>query len=115
MPSFDQELLIPVAVDRPVVLSISDPQESAVLFSRCNSDDEDHVTLLILAWISARWAEIIPGVSGPVYSGSEAEWDGENIIFEKAATTSTRTLIDLGDIDDGAARWWAAILATEGG
>jgi hypothetical protein len=31
------------------------------------------------------------------------------------STSSTKLIIDLGDVDDDAARWWAAVLALEGG
>ncbi|KAF8861685.1 hypothetical protein BDZ45DRAFT_586758 [Acephala macrosclerotiorum] len=117
LPSFYQEFFIPVASDRPTILAISDPQQSTFLFSRSFNED-DHMTLLILAWtyiLSARWAEIIPGASGPEYSNCEAEWDDKNVPLERAPTGSTTAIIDLGDIDDGAARWWAAVLAMEGG
>ena len=70
LPSFDQEFFIPVASDRPTILALSDPQQSAFVFPRYFSEDDDHITLLILAWtyiLSARWAEIIPGASGPEY------------------------------------------------
>lgn len=82
------------------------------------SGDDNHMTLLILAWtyiLSARWAEIIPGASGPEYSGYEAGWDENEIPMEGASTSSPTAVIDLGDIDDDAARWWAALLASEGG
>ncbi|RFU31114.1 hypothetical protein B7463_g5222, partial [Scytalidium lignicola] len=118
LPSFDQEFFIPVASNRPTILAISDLQQSAFVFARCFSEDDNHITLLILAWtyiLSARWAEIIPGASGPEYSSCEAEWDDKNISFERASTGSTTAIIDLGDIDDDAARWWAAVLAVEGG
>ncbi|KAH6706238.1 hypothetical protein BKA61DRAFT_558683 [Leptodontidium sp. MPI-SDFR-AT-0119] len=116
LPSFDQEFFIPIASDRPTILTISDPQQSTFVFPR--SEDDDHITLLILAWtyiLSARWAEIIPGASGPEYSSFEAEWDDKNIPLERAPTGSTTAIVDLGDIDDDAARWWAAVLALEGG
>jgi hypothetical protein len=121
LPSFDQEFFIPVASDRPTILAISDsdPQQSTSVFPRSFSeDDDDHITVLILAWtyiLSARWAEIIPGASGPEYSNCEAEWDDKNLPPERAPTDSTAAIIDLGDIDDDAARWWAAVLAPEGG
>ncbi|TVY23926.1 hypothetical protein LHYA1_G007270 [Lachnellula hyalina] len=108
LPSFEQEFFIPVASDCPTILAIADPQH----------EGDNHITLLILAWtyiLSARWAEIIPGASGPEYSDCEAEWDDKNIPFERAPTGSTTAIIDLGDIDDDAARWWAAVLALEGG
>ncbi|KAH8654032.1 hypothetical protein BGZ60DRAFT_519508 [Tricladium varicosporioides] len=115
LPSFDQEFLIPVASDRPTTLAISDSQKSTFMFPRNAIEDDNHITLLILAWtyiLSARWAEIIPGVSGPEYNNCEAEWADRNIPLECASTT---VIIDLGDIDDDAARWWAAVLALEGG
>jgi hypothetical protein len=88
------------------------------VFPRSVSEDDDHIALLILAWayiLSARWAEIIPGASGPEYSNCEAEWDDKSILLKNAPTGSTTATIDLGDIDDDAARWWAAVLALEGG
>ena len=118
LPSFDQEFFIPVASDRPTILAISDPQQSTFVFPRSFCEDDDHIALLILAWaylLSARWAEIIPEASGPEYNNCEAEWDDKNIALEKAPTGSTTAIIDLGDIDDDAARWWAAVLALEGG
>ncbi|KUJ16076.1 uncharacterized protein LY89DRAFT_102789 [Mollisia scopiformis] len=118
LPSFDQEFFIPVASDRPTILSISGPQQSTFVFPRSFSEDDDHITLLILAWtyiLSARWAEIIPGASGPEYSNCEAEWDDKNIPLENAPTDATTAVIDLGDIDDDNARWWSAVLALEGG
>lgn len=90
------------------------------MFPRSLSEDEDndHITLLILAWtyiLSARWADIIPGASGPEYSNYEAEWDDKNILPETVPTGSTTAIIDLGDIHGDAAWWWSAALALEGG
>lgn len=118
LPSYSQDFCIPVASDRPTILTIADPQQSTFVFPRSFRGDDDHITVLILAWtyiLSARWAEIIRGASGPEYSNCEAEWDDENIPLERAPTGSTTAIIDLGDIDDEAARWWAAVLAIEGG
>ena len=121
LPSFDQEFCILIASDCPTILVISDhhPQQSALVLQPCFSeDDDDHITVLILAWtyiLSARWVEIIPGASGPEYSNCEARWEGQDISSERAPTGSTTSIIDLGDIDDDAARWWAAVLAVEGG
>ncbi|KAL3419517.1 hypothetical protein PVAG01_09739 [Phlyctema vagabunda] len=113
--SFEQEFFIPVASDGPVILAISDTPPFA--FPRCIGEDEDHITLLILAWtyvLSDRWAEIIPGASGPRYSNYKADWDNDDIPFGNVTTRSTTAIIDLGGIDDDA-RWWAAVLAVEGG
>jgi len=118
LPSFDQEFFIQVAADRPTVLDISDSPQSKFMFRGGFSEEDDHVTVLILAWayiLSARWAEIIPGASGPEYSHWEADWDHENVSNENAQSGSPTMNIFVGDIDDDAARWWAAILAMEGG
>lgn len=95
LPSFDQEFFIPVASDRPTILVISDPQECAFSFPRCLSEDNDHTTLLILAWtyiLSARWAEIIPEASGPKYSNYEAKWDDKNIPLKEARLVPAQRL-----------------------
>jgi hypothetical protein len=79
--------------------------------------DSDHIALLVLAWnyiLLARWAEIIPGASDPKYTKFKAQWDDRNIISENNSATPTTINIELGDISE-AARWWAAVLALEGG
>jgi hypothetical protein len=104
LPYFDQEFLIPVASDHPTLLSISEPQESPRWFG----EDDDHITVLILAWtciLSARWAEIIPGASGPEYTNDEAKWNASDFPLGNDSTGSTTEIIDLGDVDDDAARW----------
>ncbi|CZT02787.1 uncharacterized protein RAG0_09806 [Rhynchosporium agropyri] len=120
LPSFDQEFFIHVASDQPTILTMSDLQQSTFVFPRSSNEDDDHVTLLVLAWtyiLSARWAEIIPAASGPEYSSYEAEWEDKNILLTNAptGTTTATAVIDLGDVDDDAARWWSAVLALEGG
>lgn len=120
LPPFDTEFFFHVASDRPTILDISNSPNSAFEFRRFlnDNDSDDHIALLVLAWtyiLSARWAEIIPGASGPVYSSSEAQWDDERIGLGKAFNGSTTTIVNLGNFDNDAARWWAAVLAAEGG
>jgi hypothetical protein len=118
LPSFNQEFFIPIASDSPVILDISEQQQSASAFRPLLPEDDDHIALLVLAWtyiLSARWAEIIPGASAPEYSNFEANWDLGNIHCGVMPTSSTKLIIDLGNVGDDAARWWAAVLALEGG
>ncbi|TVY34829.1 hypothetical protein LOCC1_G007401 [Lachnellula occidentalis] len=107
--SFEQNFLIQVASDTPVVLDISDAQP------RWFEEEDDHVAILILAWtyvLSARWAEVIPGACVPVYTNNEAKWD---VSKSESPMGSSADIIDLGDVDDAAARWWTAVLAVDGG
>lgn len=67
--------------------------------------EDNHLSVLILAWayiLSARWTELMPE-STVRYTGSQAKWNDceyANSIF-----------VDIGDVDEERARWWAAILA----
>ncbi|KAE9363288.1 hypothetical protein N431DRAFT_524214 [Stipitochalara longipes BDJ] len=118
LPSFDQDFFVPIASDRPIIINISEQPNSATAFFPCFIQDDDHVALLVLAWtyiLSARWAEIIPGASSLEYTEFEAKWDIETNSAEKASTDPKMVVVDLGDVDDGAARWWAAIISLEGG
>lgn len=51
LPTFDQDFYVLVASDHPITLVVSDSHESNFNFPRCiSSDNDDHITLLILAW-----------------------------------------------------------------
>jgi hypothetical protein len=117
-PSFDKDFFIRVASESPTILSMSDTIQPTLGLQRCSTEENDHVTLLVLAWtyiLSARWAELIPGACGPDYSEFKAGWDDQSTIFDEAPTGSSTLNVDLGDISDDAARWRAAVLALEGG
>jgi len=120
LPSFEHNFFIPIASDRPVTIELSDLQKSAPASSLwLLEDDNNHIAVLVLAWtyiLSARWAAIIPGVSGPQYSHSQAEWNlHPSSDEENPPNYFDRVVINLGDVDDDAARWWAAILSPERG
>ncbi|KAL5323250.1 hypothetical protein ACEPPN_007784 [Leptodophora sp. 'Broadleaf-Isolate-01'] len=118
LPSFEKDFSIQIAADRPVILELSETQNgfSGCEFLRCLREGKcegegDHIAILILAWtyiLSARWAEIIPGVNDIEYSTSQAQWRNDE-------TSAGEAIVGLGDVDDDAARWWAAVLAPEGG
>ncbi|KAG4428958.1 hypothetical protein IFR05_015557 [Cadophora sp. M221] len=119
LPSFKKNFTIQVAADRPVILDIWETQNgcSGCEFWECwhmggeENGEKVHIAVLVLAWtyiLSARWAEIIPGVHGIEYSDFQVQWRNEEM-------STGETVVDLGDVDDGAARWWAAVLAANGG
>jgi hypothetical protein len=120
LPSFDQEFIIPVASDRPTLLEILDQEQSASMFPSHFSEEDSHIAVLILAWtyiLSARWAEIIPGASGPEYTNFQATTPNvafESTLSEEAVADSNGFSVDLGEVDDDAAHWWAAVLAQGG-
>ena len=69
------------------------------------------MAVLVLAWayvLSARWAEIIPRASAIEYLESVAPWNAKWTGEEHG---SLITAVDVGNVNDKAARWWSAILA----
>lgn len=118
LPPFNQEFLIWVATVNPAIITVSEPDQSTFLLSRRIDGDSDHTVLLFLAWayiLSARWAETMHGLSGPTYTEFEAEWEDKTVTLENDSTISATINIELGDITEDAGRWWAAVLAFEGG
>ncbi|KAK2005230.1 hypothetical protein LZ32DRAFT_676305, partial [Colletotrichum eremochloae] len=109
-PVFHDEVLIQVASDRSTVIEICDSYQLPVL-EQCYGEEDNHLTVLILAWayiLSARWAEMIPGASGPEYDSCTTAW-ADNY------TSFPTTVVNVGDVDDDAARWRAAVLTPSGG
>ncbi|KAK2594298.1 hypothetical protein QQS21_008004 [Conoideocrella luteorostrata] len=83
----------------------------------CLGSKSNHIPVLMLAWayiLSARWAELIPGARAPDYSnhgdqlnasnGLRGLYDGEDSV-----------VVDVGNVDEDAARWWTAVLSADGG
>ncbi|KAM5469221.1 hypothetical protein MauCBS54593_004574 [Microsporum audouinii] len=69
--------------------------------------EENHISILVLAWayiLSARWAELMPG--------SVVEYNSDQVA--RGESDQDAILVDVGNIDNGATRWWAAVLAPEG-
>lgn len=77
----------------------------------------NYLAILAFAWayiLSARWLEMLLTARSPVkkadrifYLGAAAEW-----IHNPTKTSPDDFEVGLGDVDEDAARWWAAILAT---
>lgn len=118
LPGFDEDVRIQVATNRPVVVAIVSSKQVARSSPRFWDNENDHTTLLIFAWtyiLTARWAELIPGASAPEYSEHEAEWEEQGNSPNQWSSDSVMPTVDLGNVDDDAAQWWAAILAPDSG
>ncbi|KAF5975636.1 immunoglobulin variable region used by the ITC63b heavy chain [Fusarium bulbicola] len=70
--------------------------------------DDNHLTVLVLAWayaLSARWADIFSQALPLEYTDSQAEW------LATRPCDNTEAVVDVGNVSDDAARWWAAVLS----
>lgn len=89
----------------PITISLESNHSAPDLFtSRGN-----HIPVLTLAWayvLAARWTEIIPGAS--------VEYTGRLATPRDRGNVSP-LVIDVGNVGQEAARWWAAILAPADG
>lgn len=71
----------------------------------------------MLAWsyiLSARWAELIPGACAPEYDSPRKR----PILMNGSATpenSQSPVVVDVGDVEDGATRWWPVVLSVDGG
>lgn len=104
IPSFEQHLDIPVSINSPTPLMLRHAGNTPNYHTWFSKED-NHLSVLILAWayiLSSRWAELMPR-STVQYTHNKAKWtDGESV---------NSIVIDVGDVDEEKARWWAAILA----
>lgn len=105
IPSFEQRLDISVSVNRPTSLVLRDGSDHTSNYSTWFDREDNHLSVLILAWayiLSARWAELMPE-STVRYTDSQAKWNGDE--------SANSIVVDIGDVNEERARWWAAILA----
>ncbi|KAI1421060.1 hypothetical protein F5Y12DRAFT_65640 [Xylaria sp. FL1777] len=110
LPSFEQLFLLQATVPRPVTIDFAEDPGS--LFPKW-PEKHNHIAILVLAWayvLSARWAEIIPRASALEYSESLAPCKARPT-REKNDSNATSAVVDIGNANDKAARWWAAVLA----
>ncbi|KAJ3565865.1 hypothetical protein NPX13_g7341 [Xylaria arbuscula] len=109
LTSFEQQFQLHTTLSRPVTISL---REDSWPFPKWLQEDS-HLTVLVLAWayvLSARWAEIIPRASAIEYLESMAPWNFKPTGEQKEGNLPT-VVLDVGDVNDKAARWWSAILA----
>ncbi|GAP91693.1 putative immunoglobulin variable region used by the ITC63b heavy chain [Rosellinia necatrix] len=110
LPSFELRFQSLAGVHKPLAIDLE--QKPSSPFPRW-LEDHDHLTVLVLAWayvLSARWAEIISQASGPEYLESLAPWE-ETTVRDDQNNNAPSIVIDIGNANHNAARWWSAVLA----
>ncbi|KAI2011690.1 hypothetical protein LOZ39_001012 [Ophidiomyces ophidiicola] len=108
IPVVEKRLELPVSINHSTRLALS---ESIPNCQKWFQQEENHLSVLILAWsyiFSARWVELIPGAE-LTYTGKHAEYGNSN------GDRQTQVVVDVGDVDNDAARWWAAVLSPDEG
>jgi hypothetical protein len=110
-PSFRQSLRLDMALEKPILLSMSDAQPERYPSSWFTSQ-HDYLAVLTLAWayiLSARLAELAPRFCSLAYTNSVALHDAS------AKIAQDTFLVDIGDVCPQEGRWWAAVLAQNQG
>ncbi|KAK4198136.1 hypothetical protein QBC40DRAFT_284372 [Triangularia verruculosa] len=96
-----QPLALFVSVNSPVSITFTNDTSLSSWFGR---NENDHLSILILAWayiLSARWQEIVRGASPMAYI------DGERPLGKPSGDAIQ---VDIGNASMEATRWWAAVL-----
>ncbi|KAI3397653.1 hypothetical protein diail_10524 [Diaporthe ilicicola] len=96
-----QKHSFPVTKSKPTKLTLVDSSECGLL--SLFGDEDDHMTILILAWafiLSARWTEIIPG--------TEVKYN--EVRAESTKHKHSTITVPIGTMSGEAARWWKAVL-----
>nr|KMM71104.1 hypothetical protein CPAG_07411 [Coccidioides posadasii RMSCC 3488] len=105
IPLVEKRLELPVSINHSTQLALSESLEP--VYQKWFNHEHNHLSVLILAWsyiFSARWVELIPGAE-LTYTEKYAEY-GNNKRDERPGV-----MVNVGDVDDDAARWWAAVLS----
>lgn len=114
---FQEEVVLQVALNCPTTIVFSPGPHPAASFLNHVAKESSHVPILVLAWtyiLSARWAELIPGAGISDYNSHQAQLNSGNGLHG-LVDDENHVVVDIGDVDDDAARWWTAILAADGG
>jgi hypothetical protein len=106
-----------VASSHPTtIVLVSDPPPTMI--SNYLRKESNYVPILVLAWayiLSARWAESIPGAYVPDYGSHQVPLIAAGNGPKGLEDDYNSVVVDVGDVDDAAARWWTAVLAADGG
>ncbi|RSL69548.1 hypothetical protein CEP53_002174 [Fusarium sp. AF-6] len=108
LPAFDQRFQLTPSIGKPTAILVT--ADANIPFQNCFGKEDNHFTVLVLAWayaLSARWTSIISGAAPLEYTASQAKWEGTRHLPKDEAPV----IIQLGSINHEAARWWAAVLA----
>lgn len=117
LASFQEEMVLQVASSCSTTIVFSSGPHPTSSFLNHVATDNAHVPILVLAWayiLSARWAELIPGAHMSDYNNRQAQSNsggGPHGLEDD----DNHVVVDIGDVDDAAARWWAAVLEADGG
>lgn len=117
LSSFHEEMVLHVAATSPTTIGFSSGPHSTTGFENHAARERPHVPILVLAWayiLSARWAELIPGATISYHISHQAQLNSGNRP-NGLEDDGNSVVVDIGDVDDAAARWWTAVLAADGG
>lgn len=117
LSSFHEEMVLHVASNCPTTIVFSSGPHPTTSFLGHVAKKSPHVPILVLAWayiLSARWAELIPGAEISDYNSHQAQLNSANGPH-RLENDGNYVVVDIGDVDDAAARWWTAVLAPDGG
>lgn len=117
LSSFQEEMVLHVASNCPTTIVFSSAPHSTTSFLNHIARESTHVPILILAWayiLSARWAELIPGADISYYNSPQAQLNSDNGPHGLKDDDNS-VVVNIGNVDDAAARWWTAVLAADGG
>lgn len=117
LSSFQEEMVLHIASNCPTTIVFSSGPHSTTSFLNHVERESTHVPILVLAWayiLSARWAELIPGADISDYNSHQAQLNSGNGPHG-LEDDDNHVVVDIGDVDGAAARWWTAVLAPNGG
>lgn len=117
LSSFQEEVVLQVALNYPTTIVFSSDPHPATRFLSHVAKESIHIPILVLAWayiLSARWAELIPGAEISDYTSHQAQLEFGNGPLG-LEDDEHHVVVDVGEVDDAAARWWTAVLAADGG
>lgn len=117
LESFQEEMVLQVASNCPTTIAFSPGPHPTTSFLNRVARESAHVPILMLAWayiLSARWAELIPGAELSDYNSNQAQLKSDSGPHG-LEDDGSHVVVDIGDVDDAAARWWTAVLAADGG
>jgi len=105
LPSFRQKVEISVIAKHPIPVSVAETPDRGMCWELWFPEgSQNYLSVLALAWayfLSARWVEIMPGITSLAYTDIEAD----DSVPKHQAT------VDLCGVDPDETRWWLAVLA----
>ena len=116
LPPFQEEVVMQVAWNRSTEITFrQDEYLEKKLKTLFSPDDSHHFPILFFAWayiLSARWAELVPDALAPTYNN---EHEDKATAGDDTETSPEPVVVEIGDVDGDAARWWTAVLSTGSG